>query len=158
MPLNRSRAVQYARMYAMTPNRDYHLYPVDCTNFVSQCLFAGGWQMIQGWYQSDRVWWYTGGVFGWRAASYTWAAAQNFFNFLDVSGRGTQTTDPRQLQPADVVQIRNAGGVYHTMIVTARAGNDLLLSYHTSNHLDRPLSDIQRGLSSTHSLIYWILS
>jgi hypothetical protein len=152
---NRSAAVAYARKHALSPNSAYHLYEVDCTNFVSQCMLQGGWTMITGWYRSDRVWWYTGGLFGWRAASYTWAAAQNFADFLSASGRGSAASGPADLDLADVIQIRDASRVYHSMIVTGRSGSDLLLSYHTTNRLDRPLSEIQRGLASGDSLLYW---
>jgi hypothetical protein len=87
-------------------------------------------------------------------ASYTWAAAQNFYNFLTVSGRGTLAQGPADLDVGDVVQMRNGGGVHHTMIVTSKKGNDLLLSYHTSNHLDESLQAIQ-ARSSGEEFIYW---
>lgn len=35
-------AVEYARAYALTPNPEYPLFENNCTNFVSQCLVAGG--------------------------------------------------------------------------------------------------------------------
>ncbi len=95
MPLNRAAAVRYAIRHALSANPAYIRYGNDCTNFVSQCMHAGGWSQIKGWYQSNSVWWYTGGIFGVRAASYTWAAAQNFFNFTTSSGRGTQVSSAR---------------------------------------------------------------
>lgn len=39
------KAAQYALQYAMTPNPDYPLFWQNCTNFVSQCLVAGGLPM-----------------------------------------------------------------------------------------------------------------
>ena len=39
---NRAKAVQYAETWWQTPNPKYEEFEVDCTNYVSQCLFAGG--------------------------------------------------------------------------------------------------------------------
>src|SRR5262249_7560178 len=139
-------AAAYARTHAFSYNPKYHTFPNDCTSFVSQAMLEGGWTQIQGPREANDVWWYSGGdpgVVGWlrsmvgsRVASYTWAAAQNFYNFLTVSGRGTLAQGPADLDVGDVVQMRNGAGVHHTMIVTSKKGSDLLLSYHTSNHLD----------------------
>ena len=53
----RERAVEYARRWAFARNplfSDYTGIGGDCTNFVSQCLYAGGCQMnftpVFGWY------------------------------------------------------------------------------------------------------------
>jgi hypothetical protein len=43
------------------------------------------------------------------------------------------------LDVGDVLQMAFSGThVNHTMMVTAKRGGDLLLSYHTSDHLDEP--------------------
>ena len=54
---DKNKAVQYARKYAMGRNKDfpfhYALFGVidtDCTNFMSQCLYAGGIPMDNTWY------------------------------------------------------------------------------------------------------------
>lgn len=39
------KAVEYARTYALEPNADYGQFEQNCTNFVSQCLAAGGISM-----------------------------------------------------------------------------------------------------------------
>lgn len=51
-----SKVVEYARKYAIWPNiSDYYFYPRgDCANFVSQCLYAGGIPMTNGWYCYNR--------------------------------------------------------------------------------------------------------
>lgn len=44
MRYNREKAVEYARRWAYDRNPQYYNFdPIggDCTNFVSQCLFAG---------------------------------------------------------------------------------------------------------------------
>ena len=40
------KAVEYARTYALKRNPDYPAFENNCTNFVSQCLVAGGISMI----------------------------------------------------------------------------------------------------------------
>jgi hypothetical protein len=154
MAFNRHKAVAYARQYALTYNPAYRTFPNDCTNFVSQAMLAGGWTQVDGPREANNVWWYSGGFLGLRVASYTWGGAQNFYNFLSVSGRGTLAQGPADLDLGDVVQMRNGGTVHHTMIVTGKNGNDLLLSYHTSNHLDESLQAIQ-ARSAGEEFIYW---
>ena len=54
---DKNKAVQYARKYAMSRNKDFPfhyalfgLIDTDCTNFTSQCLYAGGIPMDNTWY------------------------------------------------------------------------------------------------------------
>lgn len=155
--LNRSVAVQYARRWAKGTNPDFPRFDNDCTNFVSQCMLVGGWKMVGDHSFFDRqkntVWWYGGSVL--TRASYSWAGAQNFYNFVSSSARGTLVSSASGLDLWDVVQLKNASNhVYHTMIVTGKAAGDLLLSYHTSDHLDEPLSGVL-SRSSSSSPIYW---
>lgn len=45
---NRTNAAAYANSYCITPNESsYCVFTQDCTNFASQCLFAGGLPMKQ---------------------------------------------------------------------------------------------------------------
>ena len=64
LPYNREKAVAYARAWALKRNPrylDFEKMGGDCTNFASQCIFAGSGVMNYasplGWYynsQSDR--------------------------------------------------------------------------------------------------------
>jgi len=106
----------------------------DCTNFVSQCLFAGGWPMVGGtvWdFNNDDAWWhgllqrgdYEGGLNGvidyvkdrireplvdaherYRS-SHTWAGASNFHRFIVKSRRGRVVPNVMDLEPGDVIQL-----------------------------------------------------
>ena len=58
MPYNREKAVEYADTWAMGRNPAYYDYSNlggDCTNFISQCLYAGGGIMN---YTRDLGWYY----------------------------------------------------------------------------------------------------
>jgi len=152
---NRTAAVKYAKQYALTYNSDYISYPSDCTNFVSQALLAGGWTMVKGSRKSERVWYYSSGLLS--SPSYTWGGADNFAGFLAYSGRGSVIGDPLQLDPGDVLQIADdSDHVWHTMIVTGK-GSDLLLSYHTHDTLNKPLS-VVRSLVKSGYFIAWKLA
>ena len=39
---NREAAVAYAQKWWNSHNPKFPVFDVDCTNFISQCLFAGG--------------------------------------------------------------------------------------------------------------------
>ena len=65
VPYNRQKAVDYARRWALNRNPafyDFQAIGGDCTNFASQCLYAGAEIMnytpVTGWYYrsaSDRT-------------------------------------------------------------------------------------------------------
>ena len=105
--------------------------------------------------QSDSVWWYGGSLL--TRASYTWAGAQNFYHFLETSKRGERVASPNMLDRGDVVQMSIDGHVHHTMVVVKNTGSDLLLCYHTDDHLDEPLTKIQ-SRASDETFIYWKIS
>jgi hypothetical protein len=140
-----SAAAAYARTWATGTNSSYPRFGNDCTNFVSQSVLAGGWSMVGG-SCSDRkdndVWWYGESKCWYPSvrASYTWAAAQNFANFMVKSGRGKNAARVSDLDIGDILQMKFAGdsNIHHTMIVTDKKSGDIFLSYHTSDHLDEP--------------------
>ena len=61
------KAITYSNTYAINPNKmntlgvGYNVYSRDCTNFVSQCLYAGGlsqdstWKSIPNWHGNTVV-------------------------------------------------------------------------------------------------------
>ncbi|MER6133821.1 amidase domain-containing protein [Streptomyces sp. NPDC001815] len=142
--------VAFATKYAEPEPEDnvpYERDENDCTNFISQALSAGGWERVLGWYRSDSAWWYTGNW--WLEHSYTWGGAPNWQRFArDESERVYELDGPASLAIADVVQFEifgysDPGQPGHTMMVTDFT-SDLLpkMSYHTTDTLNRPLSEI----------------
>lgn len=54
-----SKAVEYANQYALERNKDYTWWGGrggDCSNFVSQCLHAGGFPLTSTWYKDSVAW------------------------------------------------------------------------------------------------------
>lgn len=152
--LNRGAIVNYAYTYWNKYNSAYRRFASDCTNFISQALNRGGWGQITGWYTSSDVWWYN-----YTSQSYTWAGAENFYQFTGRRPRAFSANGFYQLVPGDIVQADwNRDGIKdHTMIVTKKDGNGLIyLTYHSANTKDKSINLI---LSQYPYALYygWIL-
>lgn len=135
---NRMKAVQYAETWWNGANPRYQKFEVDCTNYVSQCLHAGGVPMEYS-YQRGRGWWYRGSRENW---SYSWAVAHSLKNYLDKGGvhRAEIVDSPRQLQPGDIIcyDWDGNGRWQHNTIVTALdASGEPLVNAHTVNSRHR---------------------
>ena len=136
----RDAAVSYAKRWAFGRNPAYYDFSRiggDCTNFVSQCVFAGSGVMnetpVLGWYYKgpDR-----------RTAS--WTGVEYLYNFL-ISNQGTgpfaQETTQDAVGIGDVIQLgRETGDFYHTCIVTGFRTGTPLVAAHSSDAFGRPLT------------------
>lgn len=123
---NRKLAISYALKYALEPNKYYKFYKFDngyggdCTNFVSQCLRAGGAPMD---YNSGRPWWYDGK----GKASVCWAVANSLFWYLKTNQRlnrtgvkGLEVENLSETQIGDVVFYENYNNsIFHAAIITS---------------------------------------
>lgn len=115
---DRLRAVEYALRWALSRNPEYYDFEDiggDCTNFVSQCLYAGCRVMN---YSGDDGWYYISPDN--RAPSWTGVEFLNRF-LLTNSGPAVygEARELSRLRPGDVIQLRNSEGrLYHTMIVS----------------------------------------
>ena len=168
---NRHAAVRYAIMWAKAKSRNpaYKNYSKrgggDCTNFVSQCLAAGGWQMIPGRIpggKHDGEAWYCNDSEG--DNSNTWSSAQWFYNFLDGSPRVTKC-DEDDLWPGDIVMLQapDFSSPDHAMIVTyitelstfEGEEKQICLSYHDDDQLHNPLDEIKSRYSKKTKYFYF---
>ncbi|WLR42709.1 amidase domain-containing protein [Bacillus carboniphilus] len=123
---DRLAAVQYAERWWNDTNASFHSFDVNCTNFVSQCLYAGDAMMI-GYPNRTKGWWMQSGSW-----SYSWTVAHAMSMFLPNSKSGlraTQLDDPSQLSPGDVIcyDFEGDGRFNHTTIVVAKDDNDMPL-------------------------------
>lgn len=130
---NRLKAVQYAEKWWNSYNPAYKKFHVDCTNFISQCLKAGGAPMRgypnrgQGWWMQNSSW------------SYSWSVAHSFRMYLGRSKTGLKAIEVRnaaELQLGDVIcyDFQGDGRFDHTTIVTAKDDYGMpLVNAHTSN-------------------------
>lgn len=136
IPYRRDKAVAYADEWWNEPNPRFLSFEVDCTNYISQCLFAGSAPMnYTG--RRDSGWWYKGMVNGQEAWSYSWAVANSLERHLTNSTYGLRAElveHPGDLQLGDVIAYDwDGNGHYqHTTMVTAFDANGMpLVNAHT---------------------------
>ena len=139
-PYLRERAVIYAKKYAFGQNPifgNFRGIGGNCTNFVSQCIYAGSCVMN-----------YTP-TFGWYYVSLddrspSWTGVEYFYNFMvgntDVGPYGRDATLD-EIEIGDVIQLgNNRDGFYHTLLAVGFEGEDVLVAAQTDDAYARPLS------------------
>lgn len=137
---NRSQAVAYANRYWNEPNPSYPYFDVDCTNYVSQCLHAGGVPMVRTNNRSTGWWFQPGAKPNW---SFSWAVANSLYLLLR-SGKAPfharQVDHPSELEPGDVIcyDFDGDGHWQHNTIVVAKDEQGMpLVNAHTTNSSHR---------------------
>lgn len=138
---SRDKVAAYARKYYDNYNANYKKYDLDCTNFASQAMLAGGWdEKSHPWpdWKSDKAWWY-GGI---PTNSWTWSGAENFYRMTKALDRTTTAKYVTDLRVGDLLQYKakGAANMTHSMIVTKKSGTNIYLTYHTSDTLNKPFS------------------
>ncbi|WP_042224473.1 amidase domain-containing protein [Oceanobacillus manasiensis] len=134
---DRLAAVQYAERWWNSYNPDFRKFEVDCTNYVSQCLLAGGAPM-RGAPVRERGWWYNQD--NW---SFSWAVAHSLRWYLSGSTDGLQgkeVSSAEELAPGDVICYDFQGDGrwdHNTIVVTKDAAGMPLVNAHTSNSRNR---------------------
>lgn len=137
MTYNRQAAVDYARRWWNSANPAYPTFQVDCTNFISQCLRAGGAPM-SGYPNRTKGWWIQG-----KTWSYSWSVAHALKNYLETSKAGLRAkrvNSPSELELGDVIcyDFEGDGRVNHSTIVTSFINGIPHVHAHTSNSANRP--------------------
>lgn len=136
----RADAVQYAAKWAHSRNPKFYNFDNDggdCTNFISQCLLAGGAFMN---YTRDVGWYYNSPTD--RAAA--WSGVPYLYNFLTKNkGRGPYALEApiQSLEVADIIQLGNGKGHwYHSLLITGFQDGVPLVSTHSFDAHIRPLN------------------
>lgn len=76
---DQAKAQRYADTYALSSNSLYRYWPDnDCTNFVSQCLYAGGMKECDDWYYNNAL-----------SQSATWIQANQLKEYLKNDVKAT---------------------------------------------------------------------
>ena len=137
----REHARAYAEKWAFLRNPlflDFTGIGGNCTNFVSQCVYAGSCQMnftpVFGWYYlspDDRAPAFTG--------------VEYFYNFLTGNegvGPFGHESSAEEMLIGDVIQLgREEGDFYHTLLVVGREEDGgLLVAAQSDDAYARPLS------------------
>lgn len=138
---DREAAVAYAQKWALGRNSkfsDFEKYGGDCTNFVSQCLLAGGCEMN---FKPEHGWFYINADR--RTPAWSGVKFLNRFLMLNepVGPRG-RLVERSELLPGDVILLGRADGVfYHTLLVIVADEQDVFVAAHSMDVWMRRLSD-----------------
>jgi hypothetical protein len=162
--LNKSAAVAYATKWTDntggtgTSSYNKAVYtnysPNDCADYMSQCLYAGGWTFANPYTNSTSYssWWYnnrgTTATTTDDVASDTWVSANGLCNYICETNHYAAYTTPVQVGAgtvglADLIWQPKNGIKTHVMMVTAiqhpsPSSTTVSFSAHTNNRLNAP--------------------
>ena len=136
---DRLAAFNYAKEWAFKRNPKYYNFNKiggDCTNFASQCIYAGAGVMNYtptfGWYYislSDR--------------SPSWTGVEYLYNFLvnnDGLGPFAEEVALEKLEVGDIVQLgTGTGDFYHSPVVVRVENGRIYVAAHTFDAFMKPL-------------------
>jgi hypothetical protein len=138
---DRGKALEYAQIWAKERNPAYFDFDSlggDCTNFISQCVYAGSNAMN---YTPVTGWYYT--AIGSRAPA--WTGVEFFFKFtVNNTGRGPFGREcfKDELELGDIIQLGDIfGNFYHSLLVTKIEGGNIYISTHTFDRYNYPLNE-----------------
>lgn len=113
---DRQKVVEYAKKWAYLRNPAYYNFdPVggDCTNFASQCIFAGAGVMNY----NKNGWYYRSG----NDKSASWSGVEYLYKFL-INNKGVgpyaEETDLKNIKIGDIAQLSFDGNKFaHTLLI-----------------------------------------
>lgn len=164
IPYDRAAAVTYAHRWAYDRNPRYYDYEQiggDCTNFASQCLYAGTGVMnftpTFGWYYINA-----------NSKSPSWTGVEYLYNYLIEkkirTGPFAVISDISIVQPGDIVQLQldEDPEFDHTPIIVERGEvptlETVLVAAHSADTDYRPLSSYPfKSIRFLHVLGAWLL-
>lgn len=137
---DRQKALEYAHRWAYSRNPAYYNFDGiggDCTNFVSQALFAGSHKMnyekLFGWYYVDL-----------NTRAPAWTGVNFLYKFLlnnKSSGPYGRECPLSGLLPGDIIQLDFGTGYAHSLLVSAVQADEIRVTAHTFDCDGKLLSD-----------------
>ena len=137
---DRQAAFNYAKEWAFKRNPKFYNFNKiggDCTNFASQCIYAGAGVMN-----------YTP-TFGWYYISLndrtpSWTGVEYLYNFLvgnEGVGPFAEEVSLEKLEVGDIVQLGTAtNDFYHSPVVVRISNGQIFVAAHTYDAFMKPLS------------------
>lgn len=160
--LNYIKAAKYAEEWTKKENEnkynpDFPIYPTNnCTNFVSQAIYAGGLPTTYGNsfdIKNPKVW--TWNLKGIAQATRTWTAAHNNYHYMkDYSGAFTVESSPWRVGEGGLIygDWGNDGTIDHAMIVVGHMGGPNatpIICQKTKNRHNYPFRDSVKNAPKT---------
>lgn len=159
---NRESAVAYAREYSTKRNPDYPEFSNNCTNFVSQCLIAGGMLLNEApaadennriTYSASTSQWFYGSlkISDEKPPNYivstSFVRTTDFVSYwVDTNGMDFSTYDNtfsgrtfliKNASPGDVLLLYNESGeIVHLGMITTVTKDDVMFCANTVNRTD----------------------
>lgn len=142
---DRLSAVNYAKKWALFRNPkfyDYEQLGGDCTNFISQCIYAGAKVMN---YNTINGWYYING----NKKSPSWTGVEFLYRFL-IKNKGVgpraKIVQQKELQIGDIAQLSFYNNIYgHSLfIINIDDVNDLnkiQIATHTYDVLGKNIGE-----------------
>lgn len=117
---DRFRAFRYAELWWNGSNPGFPQMRDDCTNFVSQCLFAGHVPMDKRSSRAEGWWMEIGSTTPSEKWSYSWAVTEALRRYLVGQLGAKRIQHPDELKIGDVIVYdwNGTGQVHHAVIVT----------------------------------------
>lgn len=141
---NRTKAKEYAALWAYSRNKRYYNFDNiggDCTNFISQCIYAGSGIMN---YSANNGWYYN----SINDRSPSWTGVEFLYDFLvnnkSVGPRGTDT-EIYHMEIGDIIQLSFDGKKFGHSLMIVNIDNqftpdNLYTASHTDDSYNRKLS------------------
>lgn len=138
---NRQRVLEYANKWALSRNPNYYNYEKiggDCTNFASQCIYAGSGVMnYNSWYYKNA-----------NNKSPSWTGVEFLHDFLiNNQSQGPHGIEvaQNQIQVGDLIQLSTNGQKFTHSLIVVGIGNinylsDILIATHTYDALGRSVA------------------
>lgn len=152
--LSLSKGKAYAKKYVNSRNTSkYNNFPSNCTNYVSQILFAAGakekapknWQQ-QKFINANKSYWYGRSTGKSHKTTSTFVNVVDFYNYWGGNRKEFSNKNWKNsisyAKEGDVIQYKNkAGKWFHAGFVYRKDKNNLYVAMNSSNYLERKLSD-----------------
>ena len=175
---DKDKAINYAHNHYLNYNKKYNRHPKDCTNFVSQCVHAGGKKMKYKNYKKilqykdmykTTSYWYSHRYEKWRTNYYVykwketsaWVGVEDFCKYWRKhEAKITVTSSLNKMQNkavrGDVVQFYvKSKGWYHSTIVTAGKKGALKYCAHSNSRRDYKYFLLTKNNAEKYRIIHF---
>lgn len=140
---NRQDALDYAEKWAFGRNPkylDFEELGGDCTNFISQCIYAGCEIMNPS---KDNGWYYYTSFD--RAPA--WTSVRFLYEFLTTNesvGPYAAEVDITGVEAGDIIQLGDSEGLfYHSLIIVKLTLENIYVAAHSFDAYMKPLSEYE---------------
>lgn len=146
MTYSRHQALLYAHKWAygrFPAYYDYSKFGGDCTNFISQCLYAGCGIMNEtpqtGWYYHSPA-----------KRAPAWTGVEFLYRFLTTNqGVGPYASEfpQNRVLEGDIIQLSFDGRFYEHSLFIVETNPEILVATHTDDSDNRPLKTYRYQLA-----------